>query len=212
MYFLWELLAPRALLGGPNFLAGLHLLLSFLFGVASTAWRWAIDLLVPLEGAREFRGARGGSLLLDSEEESVACAHGELGRDTRGGAPRQRHLSPELVAAAPRNAIKNPNWFLKLRITLGPMIASWRRVRKLHWTHLRASITRGSWAPACWTGAPLETAAQLTFVRGEELTGRSEHACGSCESLTRGHNTPPAKKEFHRFAPKSCRRDRNARS
>ena len=62
------------------------------------------DLLGPLEGAREFRGARGGSLLLDPEEESVACAHGELGRDTRGGAPRQRHLSPELVAAAPRNA------------------------------------------------------------------------------------------------------------
>ena len=78
-------------LGGPNFLAGLHLPLSLLLGGASTAWRWASERLVPFEGARATRGSKPGCSRRGRYswgEGSVACAHddGELGRDIRGGA------------------------------------------------------------------------------------------------------------------------------
>ena len=49
----------------------------------------------------------------------------------------------------------------------GPLIASWIRVRKLHWTHLRAfdQSPRKLQGSGMLDGAPLERAAQLTFVR-----------------------------------------------
>ena len=83
MYFLWELLAPRALLGGPNFLAGLHLPLSVLLGVASTAWQWAIDRLLPLRELESSVALAAGRYSWG--EERVAYAHGELGKDAEGG-------------------------------------------------------------------------------------------------------------------------------
>ena len=52
--------------------------------------------------------------------------------------PGQGAALSRACGRAAANAIKNPNWLLKLRITLGPMIASWRRIRRLRWTHLRA--------------------------------------------------------------------------
>jgi len=65
----------------------------------------------------------------------VACAHdGELGRDVRGAAPGQRQLCSELVAA-PRRTIKTRIGFSSFKFTLGPMTASWRRIRRLLCTH-----------------------------------------------------------------------------
>ena len=101
-------MAPRALLGGPNFLAGLHLPLSVLLGVASTAWRRAVEELVPL---RELESSVALAAARYSwGEERVACAHGELslGGMSEAGPGQGAALSRGCGRAA-ANAIKNPN-------------------------------------------------------------------------------------------------------
>ena len=130
----WLLRAP---LGGPNFLAGLHLPLSLLLGVASTAWRWAIgEILVPLRELESSVALAAGRCSWAPGRGSVACAHGEL--RAWEGCPRlgqaRVRLCPELVAAPRRTRSKTRIGFLKLRITLGPTIASWRRIRRMFWT------------------------------------------------------------------------------
>ena len=88
-----------------------------------------------LESSLTLASARGGSLLLGPGERKRSLRARELGRDIRGGAPGQGCALSRACGRAAANAIKNPNWLLKLRITGGPVIASWRRVRRLFWTH-----------------------------------------------------------------------------
>ena len=106
-------MAPRALLGGPNFLAGLHLLSSLLLGAASAAWRWASERLVPLEGARAARRSRSRGRYSWGEER-VACAHGELslGGMSEAG-PGQGAALSRACGRAAANANKNPNWLFE---------------------------------------------------------------------------------------------------
>ena len=195
-------MAPRALLGGPNFLAGLHLLSSLLRGAASTAWRWAIDRLLPLRELESSVALAAGRCSWAPGRGSVACAHGELGRDVRGGEPRPRHLCSEAVAAPRRTRSKTRIGFLKLRITLGPMIASWRRTRRLFWTH-----------PIIFLGRPKLlfsrhwllnfTAVQIDYVGAAVRRGTIVERCG--RALTeRGGDRPTTAAERKSLQPKGA--------
>ena len=90
--------------------------MSLLLGAASTARRWAIERRVPL---RELESSVALALAGYSwGEGSVACAHGELGRDTRVEAPGQRQLCSELVADRGRGAAAKTRFNLRAPRTI----------------------------------------------------------------------------------------------
>jgi len=96
--------------------------------------QWGRRATCVLETARAARRSRSRGRYSWGEER-IACAHGELGRDIRVQVPGQMQLCSELVVAPRRTRSKTRIGFVKLRITLGPMIASWRRIGRLFWTH-----------------------------------------------------------------------------
>ena len=175
------------------------------------AWGWAIERLVPFEGARATRGSKPGCSRQGrySWGSESACAHdGELGRDARGGEPRPRQLCSELVAAPRRTRSKTRIGFLKLRITGGPAIASWRRIRRLFWTHAPHLPPAWAWRNRCRHWA-IFTAAEIDYWANFAARSSIEERCGR-DLAEKGRRHPYDGTRAKSLQPEGASSDRNA--
>ena len=170
-------MAPRALLGGPNFLAGLHLPLSLLLGVASTAWRWAIERLLPLRELESSVALAAGRCSWAPGRGSVACAHGELslGGMSEAGPGQGAALSRACGRRAAANAIKTRIGFeTQNHGRTSHCVLETHQKAVLDASH---HLPRPAQAPVQPALAAKITAAQIDYVRSCGARSPSEHCC-----------------------------------